>query len=213
MPRPFLFQSALSLVTHTGYQADDLRSLLRGLQRAPGSAIFYHVHHALFRRHFTGGEFMNDFARWALTGLGEEALAERLSAVDPLQCLSVRAARDAILGIVSSYLGSSEYGIRVPPGKRFFFSAARTFVFPTGRSASSLRSFAENVRRSGADVIFHHFVTAPLWLCRRDNDFSTWIENELHEPELAIEIARLSPYDHDLFGLRERIAELAMRAV
>ncbi|HUB08667.1 MAG TPA: DUF5752 family protein, partial [Myxococcales bacterium] len=188
MPRPFVFQSALSLVTHTGYQADDLRSLLRGLQRAPGSAIFYHVHHSLFRRHFTGGEFMNDFARWALVGLGEEALAERLSAVDPLQCFSVRAAREAIAAILAEYLGASEYGIRVPAGKRFFFSAARTFIFATGRSASTLRELSENVRRSGVDVIFHHFVTAPLRLGRRDNDFSAWIDDELHEPELAIEI-------------------------
>lgn len=208
MPRAFQFHSALSLVTHTGYGADDLRSLVRGLQRAPGSAIFYHVHHALFRRHFTGGEFMNDFARWALVGLGEEALAERLTAVDPMQCLSVRAARDALGGIVATYLGESEYGIRVPPGKRFFFSAARTFVFPTGRSAASLRDLADGLRRSGPDVVFHHFVTAPLRLGRRDNDFSAWIEDELHEPELAIEIARLSPYDCDLFGLRDRIADL-----
>jgi hypothetical protein len=213
MPRPFVFQSALSLVTHTGYQADDLRSLMRGLQRAPGSSIFYHVHHSLFRRHFTGGEFMNDFARWALTSLGEEELAERLTAVDPLQALSVRGARQALLGIVESYLGASEYGIRVPAGKRFFFCAARTFVFPTGRTAVSLREMAEGVRSSGADVIFHHFVTAPLRLGRRDNDFSAWLEEELREPELAIEVARLSPYDHDLFSLREHIAAMLAPAV
>ncbi len=212
MPRPFVFHSAQSLVTHTGFQADDLRSLLRGVQRAPGSAIFYHVHHSLFRRHFTGGEFMNDFARWALAGLSEETLAERLTAVDPLQCLSVRAARDALADILTSYLGESEYGIRVPSGKRFFFSAARTFVFPTGRSAANLRELAENVHRSGADVMFHHFVCAPLRLGRRDNDFSVWVEDELREPELAIEIARLSPYEHDLFSLREQIGTLVASA-
>ncbi len=209
--RPFEFHNALSLVTHTGYHADDLRSLLRGIQRTPGSSIFYHVHHSLFRRHFTAGEFMNDFARWALQSLGEETLGERLSAVDPWQCLSVREARDQLARIVTDHLGSTEYGIRVPAGKRFYFSAARTFVLPSGVTASTLSEFEAGVRRCGPDAIFHHFVTAPLRLGRRGNDFSTWLEGELGETGLAEELAALTPYDQDLYKLRDRIAGLVAR--
>ncbi len=209
--RPFEFQNAFSLVTHTGYAADDLRSLLRGIQRVPGSSIFYHVHHSLFRRHFTTGEFMNDFARWVLLSVGEEALGERLSAVDPWQCLAIRTARDRLVDAIEGYLGSTEYGIRVPPGKRFYFTAARTFIAPTGRSARDLREFAAGVRGCGPDAIFHHFVIAPTRLGRRDNDFSVWLEGELSESALADELSRLTPYDQDLYRLRDRIAEIVER--
>ncbi len=211
MNRPFAFQSAASLVKHTGYSADNVRALLRGLQRVPGSSIFYHVHHALFRRHFTIGEFMNDFARWALTALGEEALAERLSAVDPLHCQSVREARNELVRVISEQLGASEYVAHVPSGKRFFFSQAQTFVFPTGRSAAGLQEFGQEVQRVGVDTIFHHFVTAPLRLGRKDNDFSAWLRDELGEPDLAHQVAELSPYSYDLYRLRERIGDLVER--
>lgn len=211
MSRPFAFQSAASLVKHTGFSADNLRGLLRGIQRASGSSIFYHVHHSLFRRHLTTGEFMNDFARWALVTLGEEALAERLTAVDPLQCLSIRAAREALAKVVGEHLGASEYVAHVPPGKRFYFSAAQSFVFPTGRTASTLAEFSKEVRRVGLDTIFHHFVTAPLRLGRRDNDFSAWLGDELGDRALAAEVAQLSPYQYDLSELRLRIADLVDR--
>ncbi|MHB1843899.1 MAG: DUF5752 family protein [Deltaproteobacteria bacterium] len=213
MNRPFEFQSSASLVKHTGFSADNVRALLKGLQRVPGSSIFYHVHHALFRRHFTMGEFMNDFARWALTALGEEALAERLSAVDPLQCQSIRGAREALAKVISDQLGASEFVAHVPPGKRFFFSQAQTFVFPTGRTAQNLREFANEIRRVGVDTIFHHFVTAPSRLGRNDNDFSAWMAEELGEPELARQVRMLSPYTYDLFQLREQIGQLVDRSL
>ena len=56
------------VVLWTGYIADDLSSLLRGLRQVPGPSIYYHVHHAVFRRpRYTWAEYTNDFARLVST--------------------------------------------------------------------------------------------------------------------------------------------------
>lgn len=213
MHRPFDFFSAASLTRYTGLEADNLRALSRGLKRAHGGAIFYHLHHALFRRHFTRAEFMNDFARWTWTVLHEERLAERLAAIDPLEFVSLADARKRLCGVVDRYLGDADYIQHVPEGARFHFVEAQTFVFAAGECARDLREFAERVRKVGPDVIFHHFVVAPLRLGRLDNDFSAWIEGEWERPELAARLRNLSPYGVDLFELRDRIAELVRQGL
>ncbi|AKU91875.1 hypothetical protein AKJ08_2262 [Vulgatibacter incomptus] len=206
--RGFQFKSAAVMARYTGYRADNLRTLLRWLKRVPGSSIFYHVHHALFRRHTAAAAFVNDFARWAWTTLHEETLAERLAILDPLEFGTVRAVRDAIVEVVEHHVGAVETIPHVPGLSSFFFQEARSVVFPTGVVATSLRDFAAKVRTVGPDSIFHHFVVAPLRVGPKENDFSKWIERECGAPEIAGKLRELSPYSDDLFDLRERIGDL-----
>lgn len=210
MPRPFKFMSEASIVRYGGVCADSLKSLLSGLKRAEGSSIFYHLHHALFRRHFTTSEFMNDFARWVWVVLHEERLAERLSTVDPLAGGSIAGAREQLVHTVREHLGETEYVLHVPTGQEFYFRDAQTFVFPTGIEATNLEELAVRVRTVRPDVIFHHVVGARLRLGAR-NDFTAWIEDELGDPELAAKILALSPYRLNLNQLRDAIAETVVR--
>lgn len=208
MGEPFVFQNASSLTRYTGYSVDNLRAMLRGLERVPGGSIFYHFHYALFRRHYAAGAFINDFSYWTWNVLHEEALSERLSILDPLEFPSVRAARNRLVEVVEDHLGHIEYIQHVPHDLRFHFLEAQSFVYGTGRTARDLGEFAREVRKVSPDVIFHHFIVAPLRLGPKENDFSKWIEKEWRQEELAQRLRELSPYSEDLFDLRQRIGEL-----
>jgi hypothetical protein len=205
---PFRFDSSASITRFTGLSADNLRALLRGIERASGASIYYHVFNALFRRHFTASEYMNDFARWTWYTLHERPLAEKMAVVDPTACATIGEARQALAKVISEQLGDIEFISHVRSDLRFHFQEAQTFVFSTGIEARDPRDFADKVRLVPPDVIFHHFVAAPMRLGRRENDFSAWLRGQGAE-ELAGRIDALSPYSGDLYALRERISELS----
>ncbi len=207
MPEPFRFFSIASVTRYTGISADNPRALLRGIQRTAGSSIFYHVFHALFRRHFTASEYMNDFARWTWYTLHERPLAEKLAAVDPTAFATVAEARLALAQVLEQEVGRTEFIPRVTEELRFHFQEAQTFVFPTGIEAHDPRDFAGRVMQVPPDVIFHHFVMAPQRLGRRENDFSAWMR-AIGAEDLARRLEALSPYAGDLFALRQRISDL-----
>lgn len=205
---PFRFESSTSLTRFTGYAADNLRAFLRGLERVPGGSIYHHLHNALFRRHFYKGAFVNDFAAWCWQVLHEEKLGERLSIVDPLEYGTIREARNRIIEEVDRHLGSVEFIQHVPHASQFFFQESQSFVFRTGRKARDLREFALEVRKASPDVIFHHMVVASLRLGPQENDFSRWVEEQMHLPDLANRLRELSPFSEDLFHLQIRVADL-----
>lgn len=204
--QPFRFESATSLTRFTGYAADNLRAFLRGLERVPGGSIYHHLYHALYRRHFTTGGFVNDFAAWCWEVLHEAKLGERLAILDPLDFGTIREARNRLIEEVDRHLGFVEFIQHVPHASQFFFQESQSFVFSTGHEARDLREFSREVRKAGRDVIFHHMVVATLRLGPGENDFSRWVEEEVHLPDLAGRLRGLTPYSEDLFRLQARIA-------
>jgi hypothetical protein len=62
---PFVFKASATLARYSGYFADSARTLQTAIEGVPASSIYYHLHHALFRMHFTTSEFLDDFASWA----------------------------------------------------------------------------------------------------------------------------------------------------
>jgi hypothetical protein len=205
---PFQFRALQVVTKYTGVAADGPRSLSKGMARVPTGSLFYHLHHALFRRHFTTAEFMNDFARWAWVTLREEALAEKLATVDPMDFTSVGDARNQLIHLLNEFVGQTEFVQRVRPSERFYFLEAQSFVYPIGVPVSGLHEMRDRLRTVGPDAIFYHFVAAPLRLGQRDNDFSIWLEKELGETQRAAQIRTLSPYKTDLPALRAEIAQL-----
>jgi hypothetical protein len=208
MPRePFVFKASATLARYSGYFADSARTLQTAIEAVPASSIYYHLHHALFRMHFTTSEFLNDFASWAWTTLGDEPLAELLAAVDPLDLVSIEQAREALVRIIGDYVGRMEYTPSVGFKQRFCFQSSVTFIYPVGRTADTLRSFAAAAKEAPAQSIFYHFVVAPVLEGKRDNDFTIWLRAQGCD-EAAEKVRRLSPYAIDLYGLGRRIAEV-----
>jgi hypothetical protein len=204
---PFVFKSVATLARATGLFADSARTLQTAIERAPSSSIYYHLHFALFRRHFTTSEFLNDFARWTRTTLADEPLSELLAAIDPLEFGSVRQARETLVRTIGDYVGRMELTPAVSFKQRFCFQDAQSFITPTGVVAADLPSFARAVREAPPESVFYHFVVAPLLEKKRDNDFSIWLQAR-GDNRAAERVRRLSPYSTDLFTFGSRVADL-----
>jgi uncharacterized protein DUF5752 len=137
--------------------------------------------------------------------LQEEQLGERLAAIDTIQFTRLKALRDRIVEVIDAYLETRHELRTAPAGEEFHFMDAVSFVIPTGHEAHSLAEFADALRRVGSATIAFHLFEARLRVEADDNDFSRWLEIELHEPELAAAIRRLDPYTHTMEGLRQRL--------
>jgi hypothetical protein len=203
----FVFKAGATLAQYSGYFADSARTLQTAIEGVPPSSIYYHLHHALFRLHFTISEFKNDFASWAWTTLGDEPLAELLAAVDPLALVSIEQSRESLVRTIGDYVGRMEFTPSVGFKQRFCFQSSMTFIYPMGRTADDVRSFAAAAKEAPAESIFYHFVIAPLLEGKRDNDFTIWLRAQGCDAA-ADEVRRLSPYSIDLWDLGRRIAEV-----
>jgi hypothetical protein len=204
---PFVFKASATIARYSGYFADSARTLQTAIEGAPASSIYYHLHHALFRMHFTTSDFLNDFASWSWTTLGDEPLAELLAAVDPLDLVTIEQSREALVRIIGGYLGRMEHTPAVGFRQRFCFQSSVTFIYPAGRTAESVRSFAAAAKEAPAESLFYHLVVAPVLEGKRDNDFTIWLRAQGCSAE-AEAVGRLSPYSTDLHGLGRRIAEV-----
>jgi Family of unknown function (DUF5752) len=208
MPAPFRFYTRLTLTRLTGLRAADLAELVEQLRRIPPSVIFHHTHHFLVQHQHLSPEPPNDFAFWVRNVLQEEQLGERLAAIDTIQFTRLKALRDRIVEVIDAYLETRHELRTAPTGEEFHFMDAVSFVIPTGHEAHSLAEFVDALRRVGSATIAFHLFEARLRVEADDNDFSRWLEIELHEPELAAAIRRLDPYTHTMEGLRQRLLRL-----
>lgn len=205
---PFQFMTETGVVLWTGYTADDLPTLLRGLRRVAESSIYYHVHHAVFRRtKYTWAEYTNDFAYWTGKALGQHGLAEKLSSVDPLECGAVDQCRQELVQLIQTYAPEDATFSRVRLRDVFYFLEAKRYIFPIGFQARTVHELAAGIERFGADSVIYHFIEARFLDPQRDNDFSKWLRLG-GEDEKANELARLNPYYHDINGLGAQIVDI-----
>jgi len=208
---PFVFYTERRLVELTGLKAKNLRELLLHLRSVPGSAIFYHTHHQFLSHHFVKPEFRSDFAIWVHDALQEEALGERLAAIDLLEFTTIRELREALLATIEGHLSAHGGDLRqAPPGQEFHFCKSKSFVMPTGIIAYTVDELFEQVRHITNISLFFHFLEARLRLGRPTNDFSHWL-SAMGERPLAEAIDRLNPYVVSLDELREQIVAIRQK--
>lgn len=211
MPESFDICTEAGLVIHTNFRAESLKSLLDGLKKVSGSSIFYHMHHALLRRHFAASDHMNDFARWVLLNLGQTSLAERLTSVDPMGTRSVREAREQLIGYVEEYVGAGELFFRVAEGKEFHFLEFHSIITPQTTVKPDLEAFYHALKKATLGTFFFHMIEAPIRLEKQSNDFCEWLRESLGEVELAQEISSVNPYMYNLWELKAKILECVRR--
>jgi hypothetical protein len=205
---PFVFYTERRLVALTGLRASSLGQLLEHLRDVPGSSIFYHTHHMYLAHHFETPLFSNDFALWVSDALQEEALGEKLAAIDLLSFTSIRELREAIMATIERHIGEDGRRLReCPPGDEFHFCRSQSFVMPTGLMARDPREFFSVLPQVSNLSLFFHFFEARLRLGRPTNDFSQWLAWR-GEVSLAKTIDALDPYSMTLDEFRERIIAL-----
>lgn len=205
---PFVFHTERRLVALTGLRASNLIQLLEHLRDVPGSSIFYHTHHMYLAHHFETPTVSNDFALWVSRALQEDALGEKLAAIDLLSFTSLRSLREALIAAIEPYAGGPERFERNCPSRdEFHFCRSKSFIMPTGLVADDPKGFFETLPRVTNASLFFHFFEARLRLGRPTNDFSQWLAGQGEEP-LAKAINALDPYSMTLDEFKQRIISL-----
>ena len=205
---PFYFYTSSNLVELTGEKANTLSELLALLKRCSGSAIFYHVFQSYRERHFAVWKYHSDFAQWISASLGEEALAERLGALDVRDFTSIRGLRESMVDIVEDHLQTYPDCGRRQGKTPFFFGQSVSLVMSTKYIARNLEDFHQIVSQIGIRSIHYHLIEARLRLGIHTNDFSYWFRTSLEKERLAQRIEAIDIYLHPLDEIRGMILQV-----
>ena len=207
---PFIFVTHINLVELTGLKARNLPELLKILKTAPGAMIYHHTHHFLKQHQALSPEPPNDFSYWVTAVLNDDSLGEQLASIDTIQFTSLFALRDRLVQVLERYVAKGKTLYTVPEEEAFYFMKSLSFILPTPYQAGDLAEFVEAIRKISAHSLYHHIFEARLRLEKGTNDFSSWLDKELGEKDLARAIARLDPYTQTLESLRNQILRLVM---
>jgi small-conductance mechanosensitive channel len=210
---PFRFYNRDHITELTGLRAGDVVELRDLLKVAPDPVVYYHTHHFVEEHHFLVPEPSNDFAYWVVSALGDNALSERLAAVSIMDFSTLAALRERFVGILDEYLAIDHGSKEAAPGMEFHFMKSIAAVIPTEYVAGDLREFIEALRKVSESSIYFHLFESRLRLGRGQNDFSTWLENNMAESELAREIAHLDIYSSTLEAIRSTIIRLIEKTI
>lgn len=206
--KPFKFYYESSITINTGIKVDNIGGLYKGINKVSESSIFYHLHHAYFRRHFTHTDIMNDFARWLWISMGEKSISERVAMINPFLFDSIKKCRKSLLITLKDFVGNIDIFPRVSKDHEFYFLELRSFIHPTGFEAHNLKEFKKGVERLSISSLFYHLIDSRIRTDRRTNDFSKWLSNELQEESKADSIDQLNLFSLNLWDIRNEIIDI-----
>jgi hypothetical protein len=201
----FEFKQCATLNKAAGRKAENLRELRDVIESISRNSIFHHTHQYLLKGHIL--EYTNDFSQWVGESLGERALAEHLSNIDPYDYGDIEELRVELVKQLDQYLEQFPEPRDAMPGDEFFFRETVTLVFPAGVWVRNLAEFLMAIKYVDASSIYYHFYDARQRHSDAEDDFSTWFELALGKRELAKRIRVIDPFMHSLDGIREHITE------
>ncbi len=201
---PFEFRQSVSINKSTGKKAGNLRELRDVIAEASEESIVHHTYQYFLKGHML--EYTNDFAEWAGESLGERALAEHLSNVDPFNSKETGALRSELLDLVDDYLDKFPNPKDALPGDEFYLNETVTFIFPMGVRARNLAEFLTAIKYIEEGCIYYHFYEARIRLGGGIDDFSKWFEDALGEKDIAAKIRTIDPLMYTTEQIRLLIA-------
>ena len=211
--RSFIFDTELRLVVLTGLKAHNLSELRELLVTVPRSSIFFHTHQQYLAHNFRRPHYYSDFALWVSQALREEALAEKLAAIDLLAFTTMRELRAAFVAVIDEYVAKRPTPLPVSrPDEAFHFCRSKSFVLPTGIVADDVPDFFAKLPFITNASLYFHFFEARLRLHRRTNDFSRWLQDRGRR-DLAHAIDELNPYIRTLDELKQDIIQVGQQLV
>ena len=201
--RAFDFRECVTLIKSTGKAARNLRQFKDVLALVSDESIVHHTCQYFMRN--PGLDYTNDYAQWAGESLGERALAEYLSNIDPYAFKSIANLRKGLLDVIDVYLERYPEPREVMRGDEFFFNEGVTLNFPAGVRARNLAELLTGIKYVDANSIYFHFYEARLRLGGLADDFSSWIESSLGKAHLAARIRSMDLFMHTVDGIREHL--------
>ncbi|MFH1124838.1 MAG: DUF5752 family protein [Pseudomonadota bacterium] len=202
------FKSSASLDKLTGRKADTLKALLHLIKTCSGSSIFYHTFSAFLKLREAQVPYNSDFAIWVYRSLNEIALAERMMAIDFSEYSTVEDLRNRLIKIMEEYEKQRPTAFQKMGDEPFYLYDVQRFVYLTDKFAYDLKSFREILPTISVYSLYYHFIESRLETKLRNDDFSTWIEEDLELHDLATRIRRIDINVYNLEGLRSRIMSL-----
>jgi small-conductance mechanosensitive channel len=206
--QPFYFNTSVHMAELTGLKARNLSELVSTLKSVPDDVIYYHTHHFLEEHQYLIPELSNDFAVWVKNTLGDEALAERLASINVLEFRNLGSFRDRLVGLIDEYISRTGIRREAIEGSEFHFLKSVSVILPTTYSAHDLREFVESLRKVSSGSLYFHVFGSRLRMGNANNDFSSWLEKDMDEKELARDISRIDPYIYTLEGLRSILIQV-----
>lgn len=192
----------------TGVRAQNLREFREGLLEVPGSSIEHHFWGRLLSPRFDEPEYSNDFASWAYRGLGEKALAERLSAIDPTEDDGEDALRQRLVEVVEQTLDVRDHVPWARPDNAFHFLHGKLVVFHTGSEITEPGQLAHALAHMSTGSIYYHFIDARRRTRDHCDDFCEWLDGWGADYEdLKLRLHALDPFFSSLKEIRRMLIE------
>lgn len=207
---PFEFRQSVSISKSTGKKAGNLRQLRDVIAEATEESIVHHTYQYFLKGHML--EYTNDFAEWAGESLGERALAEHLSNIDPYNSKEIGALRNELLELIDEYLDKFPNPKEAMAGDEFYLNEMVTIIFPMGVRARNLAEFLAAIKYIEEGCIYYHFYEARIRL-RGTDDFSKWFEDALEERDIAAKIRAIDPLMYSTEQIRLFIAGMVEEEV
>ena len=191
----------------TGRRARDLTELRTGVAESDVACIYYHFWGGLLRPTFDDPRYHNGFAVWVDHALHNQALAERLSVIDPKDFPDTRDLRTHLLNVIDSELSLGTATASAPDDNLFDFIRSQIVVFDTSESVTSPSQLSDAVRAMSGTSVFYHFVDARRRTPDAVDDFTTWLNDIDRERyhDLTVRLAGIDPYFVSLAETRDEL--------
>ncbi len=197
----FTFKSELWIPEYTGVRANTLSGFTKAIKEADDDTIYYHFYRNLFEYHFMPTEFSNSFAYW-LSENGYAVLAEKVSAIDLMECTCIEDIRMEILSILQEYYGD---GDRLC--KPFHFIRANRWIIDTEFVARDVKELIECIEEVSISSLFYHLVGSKLRENSPVSDFARWLY-ELGLEEKADAVNRIDLMVMSLYEAKRTLIEI-----
>ena len=206
--RVFQFCSSASLEKLTGRKAHNLEELLELVKTCSNSSIFYHTFSAFRKLREVQTPYTNDFAVWIARHLNEDALAEKLLAIDLAEYNTIEDLRSRLVELLESYRSENPSLFKRTAAEPFYLYSVVRFVYLTDKFAYNLSSFRQLLDTISIDSLYYHFIESRLQTQLQTDDFSTWMQENPDYQEMADRIRNIDINIHTLKELRLRIGKI-----
>jgi hypothetical protein len=204
--QPFAVTDCAMLSIATGESAQNLRELRDRLQTAPTGCIYYHFWGHHLRPGFEEPEFNNDFANWAVQGLHDLRLAERLSVIDPSDYNDLDELREELIDVIEERLDETEFVPWAKSDDAFRFIRSVLVVFDTSIRLRTPKEMADFLPQMSPSSLYYHFFDARRRTANRVDDFRAWLDGLGPRYEaISNKIAQFDPSFMTLTGLRNEL--------
>lgn len=204
---PFLVRDCTLATIATGIRAQTLAELRDRLLTIPLNSLFFHFWVGRLRTAYDFHEYRNDFSRWILSALNENALAEKVELLQPTDYKGLEVLRNELIDLIDDYLEEKEFIPWAKTDKQFHFMQSKTIVFNTQYQINEPKELVNILPKLTKSSIFFHFIDATLRIPEKMDDFSFWLQNFGNEYENLIkQIRSIDPYFFSLSELQDKIS-------